>query len=172
MSELRKFYGKFRGSVVNNVDPMRMGTRAGDRPGRDRGGAVELGHALRAGGRAADGLLHRAADRRGGVGGVRAGRPGLSRSGPAVSGAARPRCRPWRRRSCPGCRALCFQTTAQNGLLISDTPGPTGGLMIQLATGASILINQTGITIQNGKGAMITMNGPVVNINTGALTIT
>jgi len=35
-----------------------------------------------------------------------------------------------------------------------------------------ISINQTGILISNGQGATITMNGPTVTINQGALAIT
>ena len=39
------------------------------------------------------------------------------------------------------------------------------------ATGATLIVNDTGIYIQNGKGAMITMVGPTVTINNGALTV-
>ena len=56
-------------------------------------------------------------------------------------------------------------------MMISDLPGPTGGIMLKSTTGASIIVNDTGIYIQNGKGASIIMTGPTVNINTGALTI-
>jgi len=66
---------------------------------------------------------------------------------------------------------IVLQTTAQNTLMISDLPGPTGGILLKTTTGALISINDVGITISNGKGAIITMNGPTVNINTGALTI-
>jgi hypothetical protein len=43
--------------------------------------------------------------------------------------------------------------------------------MLMSATGAMILINDVGITISNGQGAMIQMTGPTVVINEGALTI-
>jgi len=33
------------------------------------------------------------------------------------------------------------------------------------------MVNDIGITISNGKGAIITMTGPTVDINAGALTI-
>jgi hypothetical protein len=59
----------------------------------------------------------------------------------------------------------------QNGLIISDVPGPTGGIIIKSTTGAMIMVNDTGITITNGKGAIITMLGNVVDINAGALTV-
>ena len=66
---------------------------------------------------------------------------------------------------------IVLQTLAQNSIVISDLPGPTGGIMLKSLTGASIIVNDTGIYIQNGKGASITMVGPAVTINQGALTI-
>jgi uncharacterized protein involved in type VI secretion and phage assembly len=71
----------------------------------------------------------------------------------------------------PGLPAITFQTPLQNGLTISDLPGPTGGIMLKSATGATLIVNDTGIYIQNGKGAMITLVGPTVTINNGALTV-
>jgi uncharacterized protein involved in type VI secretion and phage assembly len=65
-----------------------------------------------------------------------------------------------------------LQTQAQNGLTVNDMPGPTGGIMLKSATGASIIVNDTGIYITNGKGASITLTGPTVNVNNGALTVT
>ena len=66
---------------------------------------------------------------------------------------------------------IVIQTGAQNAMVISDVPGPTGGIMLKSTTGATLIVNDTGIYIQNGKGAMITMVGPTVTINNGALTI-
>ena len=66
---------------------------------------------------------------------------------------------------------IVLQTAGQNSLVISDLPGPTGGIMLKSATGATLIVNDTGIYIQNGKGASIVMTGPTVNINTGALTV-
>ena len=71
----------------------------------------------------------------------------------------------------PAIQAITFQTPLQNGLTISDVPGPTGGIMLKSATGATLIVNDTGIYIQNGKGAMVTLVGPAVTINNGALTI-
>jgi uncharacterized protein involved in type VI secretion and phage assembly len=71
----------------------------------------------------------------------------------------------------PGMPAVTLQTPLQNGITISDLPGPTGGIMIKSATGATLIVNDTGIYIQNGKGAMITLVGPTVTINNGALTV-
>lgn len=66
---------------------------------------------------------------------------------------------------------IVLQTAGQNGVIISDLPGPTGGIMLKSATGATLIVNDTGIYIQNGKGAMITLLGPTIDFNGGALTI-
>ncbi|MDR6940887.1 phage baseplate assembly protein V [Mucilaginibacter pocheonensis] len=66
---------------------------------------------------------------------------------------------------------IVMQTVGQNSFVISDLPGPTGGIMLKSATGCSLIVNDTGIYIQNGKGASITMVGPTITVNNGALTI-
>lgn len=71
----------------------------------------------------------------------------------------------------PASPNIVLQTTAQNAVVISDLPGPTGGIMLKSTTGATIIVNDTGIYIQNGKGASLIMTGPTVTINNGALTI-
>ena len=71
----------------------------------------------------------------------------------------------------PAVPGITFQTPLQNGVVISDVPGPTGGILIRSTTGAMIMVNDVGITITNGKGAVITMLGNVVDINAGALTV-
>jgi uncharacterized protein involved in type VI secretion and phage assembly len=67
---------------------------------------------------------------------------------------------------------ITMQTPLQNGLTINDVPGPTGGIMLKSATGATIIVNDTGIYIQNGKGASIVMTGPTITVNQGAMVIT
>jgi hypothetical protein len=59
----------------------------------------------------------------------------------------------------------------QNLIQISDVPGPTGGILIKHMSGAFISISDLGITISNGKGAMITMVGTKVDVNNGGLTV-
>lgn len=70
--------------------------------------------------------------------------------------------------------SITMQTPLKNGIAISDGLGPlgVGGIVLQSATGATIAVNDTGILIMNGKGAQITLVGPTVDINLGALTIT
>ena len=72
----------------------------------------------------------------------------------------------------PGVSGLTFQTLLSNSITISDTPGPSGGILIKTTTGAMISVSDVGITISNGKGAVISMVGPTVSINAGALTVT
>lgn len=71
----------------------------------------------------------------------------------------------------PGVPGITIQTTLKNGIVISDVPGPTGGILLQTAAGAMISVSDTGIVISNGKGAIVTMTANVVDINAGALTV-
>jgi uncharacterized protein involved in type VI secretion and phage assembly len=71
----------------------------------------------------------------------------------------------------PGNPSIVLQTTLQNAIVISDLPGPKGGIMLKSTTGATILVNDTGIYIQNGKGASMVMVGPTVTFNNGALVV-
>jgi uncharacterized protein involved in type VI secretion and phage assembly len=72
----------------------------------------------------------------------------------------------------PPVPSITMQTPLQNGITVNDIPGPTGGIMLKSATGATIIVNDTGIYIQNGKGASIIMTGPTVTVNQGALVVT
>ncbi len=68
---------------------------------------------------------------------------------------------------------IAVQTTLRNLLLVSDAP-PTpvsGGIVLKSATGATLIVNDSGIYIDNGKGATIQLVGPSVTINNGALTV-
>jgi uncharacterized protein involved in type VI secretion and phage assembly len=72
----------------------------------------------------------------------------------------------------PPLSSFVMQTAAQAMFQISDLPGPTGGILLKTATGAMIMINEVGITISNGQGATIVLSGPAVTINAGALVVT
>jgi type VI secretion system (T6SS) baseplate-like injector VgrG len=71
----------------------------------------------------------------------------------------------------PGVPGITIQTPLKNGIVVSDLPGPTGGILIQTTTGAMISVSDVGIIISNGKGAIINMTGPSVDVNLGALTV-
>jgi uncharacterized protein involved in type VI secretion and phage assembly len=48
----------------------------------------------------------------------------------------------------------------------------TGGIVLKSLSGAMVVVNDSGIYISNGKGATITLVGPAVTINNGALAVT
>jgi len=170
MSESKKFFGKFRGTVVNNVDPEQRGRIQVMVP--DVSGFALTSWALPAFP----------------WGGMQMGMFSVPLVGAGVwvefeqgnidypiwvgvyfgSAAEVPTMAHLIPPAVPG---MVIQTVLQNTFLISDVPGPTGGIMLKNTTGAMILINELGITISNGQGAMIQMTGPTVDINAGALTI-
>jgi len=73
----------------------------------------------------------------------------------------------------PASPNICFQTLGQQMLMLSDAPPTpaTGGIVLKTLSGATLVVNDAGIFIQNGKGASITLTANVVDINLGALTI-
>jgi uncharacterized protein involved in type VI secretion and phage assembly len=170
MSEPKKFFGKYRGTVINNVDPEMRGRVQLMVP--DVSGFALTSWALPA--------LP--------IGGIQMGMFGVPMIGSGVwvefeqgdidypiwvgvywgSAADVPA---FANLLVPGVPGMAMQTVLQNGIVISDVPGPTGGIMLMSTTGAMILINDVGITISNGQGASIQMTGPSVVINEGALTV-
>lgn len=85
----------------------------------------------------------------------------------------------------PGGGPIVFQTTLQNLFMVSDnppvpmlapvpapTPPGTGGIVLRSPTGAMIVVNDTGIYINNGKGGTVELVGPTVMINKVALVVT
>jgi uncharacterized protein involved in type VI secretion and phage assembly len=170
MSNGNRYYGIYRGTVVNNVDPMMMGRIMAIVP--DVGGVTPSTWAMpcvpMAGKQmgaffvpqigAGVWVQFEGGDPdypvwTGGWWGNAAEVPALALAGP------------------PGDPNIVLQTTLQNTLVISDLPGPTGGIMLKSTTGATIIVNDTGIYIQNGKGASLIMVGPSVTINNGALVV-
>ncbi|HJZ65006.1 MAG TPA: phage baseplate assembly protein V [Candidatus Acidoferrum sp.] len=170
MNNGEKFYGKFRGTVLNNVDPMQMGRIQVIVP--DVSAVAPSSWAMPcvpiAGKQMGSYFVPQIGS------GVwvefEQGDPdypvwtgcfwGSSSELPALALAGN-----------PASPSIVLGTGLMNTVAISDLPGPTGGIMLKSATGASIIVNDTGIYIQNGKGASIVMTGPTVTINNGALTI-
>jgi hypothetical protein len=168
--EHRRYYGKYRGTVLNNIDPMQMGRLMAIVP--DVLGLTPSTWAmpcmpvagLQAGVYALPPvgsgvwIEFEQGDQDypiwvGSYWGSAAEVPALAKTVP------------------PAINGLAIQTTLQNGLVISDVPGPTGGIMIKSASGASVIVNDTGIYLQNGKGASIVLVGPSVTVNQGALVV-
>lgn len=166
----QRFYGKYRGMVLNNVDPMNQGRLQVQVP--DVAGLVPASWAMPCVPLAGlqNGMMALPVIGSGVWVEFEQGNPdhpiwvgcfwGSAAEVPTLA-LATP----------PGLPAITFQTPLQNGVTISDLPGPTGGIMLKSATGATLIVNDTGIYIQNGKGAAITLVGPTVAINNGALTV-
>ena len=76
------------------------------------------------------------------------------------------------REASPGAPPIVLQTRGQTTFMLSDGPGPTGGILLQTATGGRISITDDGIMLSNGKGATITLVGPTITLNEGALVVT
>lgn len=168
-SALQRFYGKYRATCINNVDPQQIGRIQVLAP--DVSGVLPTSWAMPC--LPAAGLQN-----------------GLFTVPPIGAGVwvefeqGDPDCPIWvggfwapadvpamARAVPPGVQGFTLQTMLQNGITISDTPGPTGGILIKTATGAMISVSDVGIVITNGKGATISMTGPTVDINFGALTV-
>ncbi len=77
---------------------------------------------------------------------------------------------------------IVIQSFLQQAIIVSDMPPAppppimppiptTGGIILRSITGAYIVVNDSGIYISNGKGATITMIGPTITINNGALVV-
>jgi uncharacterized protein involved in type VI secretion and phage assembly len=70
----------------------------------------------------------------------------------------------------PATPNIVMQTVGQVTLMLSDNPAMN--VMLKTLSGAMISIGESGILISNGKGASISMVGPSVIVNGGALTVT
>ena len=55
-------------------------------------------------------------------------------------------------------------------ITLSDVPG-AGGITIETSIGMKVVINTKGIEITNGQNGSITLTGPQVSINSGALEV-
>jgi len=170
MADVKKFWGKYRATVVNNIDPMQLGRILVTVP--DVQGLIPSSWAMPcvpiAGKQMGTYVVPQVGS------GVwvefEQGDPdypvwvgcywGSAAEVPALALAGN-----------PASPSIVLQTGLQNALVVSDLPGPTGGIMLKSTTGATIIVNDTGIYIQNGKGASIVMTGPTVTINNGAMVI-
>ena len=73
----------------------------------------------------------------------------------------------------PADPSIVIASLLQNLLIVSDLPPTpkTGGIVLQSTTGAMLVVNDSGIYIDNGKGASIDLVGPLLTLNKGAMTI-
>lgn len=71
----------------------------------------------------------------------------------------------------PAAKKVMIITESGHNVLIDDTPG-IGGITLETASGQKLVLNALGIEIDNGMGASIKLTGPQVSINGGALEVT
>ncbi|WP_369166748.1 phage baseplate assembly protein V [Streptomyces sp. R28] len=74
----------------------------------------------------------------------------------------------------PGVPQIVLATPSGNALVISDMPGPAGGIKLQLhgENGPFIKIDEMSIEISCGSGlATLKLVGPQLTVNGGALTV-
>jgi uncharacterized protein involved in type VI secretion and phage assembly len=71
----------------------------------------------------------------------------------------------------PPYEKFMVKTKAGHSILIDDSPG-SGGIKLQTASGQKIEMTSSGIEIDNGQGARISLKGPKVSLNDGALEVT
>ena len=161
------FYGKYRGTVVDNVDPLKLGRVRVVVPGVATGRAgswalpcvpvagTQMGAYLLPALGAAVWVEFEQGDPDhpiwvGGYWATAADVPALVQAGAGI----------------------VLQTAGGNAVAVSDAPGPAGGIRLRSTGGATIVVNDTGIYIQNGKGASLVLTGPSVTVNNGALVVT
>jgi uncharacterized protein involved in type VI secretion and phage assembly len=171
MSALTKFFGKYRGTVINNIDPMKLGRLLVQVPDA-------LGTGISSWAQACVPLTGKQMGAwfvpQIGAGvwvEFEKGDPdypiwtgcfwGSAAEPPALALAG-----------LPASPSIVLQTAGQNTFMLSDAAGAAGGILLKTLTGALISINDTGITLSNGKGATVVMTGATVTVNAGALTIT
>jgi uncharacterized protein involved in type VI secretion and phage assembly len=70
----------------------------------------------------------------------------------------------------PPYKKLMIVTEGGNSILLDDTPG-IGGITLETAGGQKITLSALGIEIDNGMGGSITLTGPQVSVNNGALEV-
>jgi len=65
---------------------------------------------------------------------------------------------------------VILKTAGGTKVFLDDAPG-LGGITLETSTGQKIKLSATGIEIDNGMGAKISLTGPQVSVNNGALDI-
>ena len=160
---MKQFFGKYRGKVENNIDPMQLGRIQISVP-------AVLG----------DGRMSWAmpcVPYAGNMVGFFAIPPsganvwvefeGGSPDYPIWSGCF------WGKGEVPAAGALAgmkvFKTDAGT-ITMNDLPG-VGGITIETIAGMKVIINSIGIEITNGQGGSIKLTGPKVSVNGGALEV-
>ena len=170
-----RYYGKYRGSVIDNIDPLQIGRIMAGGAGCARpelpsswampcvpaaGSASRLLHVPPIGSQVWVEFEQGDPDYpiwTGGFWGLVAEVPVFATAPPPIP---------------PG-QNIVLQTTGQNMLLVSDAPPTpaTGGIILKSTSGAMIVVNDIGNLHQQRPGGAITLVGPAVDVNLGGLTV-
>ena len=70
----------------------------------------------------------------------------------------------------PPFKKVMVVTEGGHSILLDDTPG-IGGITLETANGAKIVMNALGVEISNGLGASVKLEGPQVSVNEDALEV-
>ena len=70
----------------------------------------------------------------------------------------------------PPSKKVMLKTEGGHTVLIDDTPG-IGGITLETSSGQKIALTALGIEIDNGQGAVLKLTGPQVSVNNGALDV-
>jgi uncharacterized protein involved in type VI secretion and phage assembly len=71
----------------------------------------------------------------------------------------------------PPYKKVMIVTEGGNKITLDDTPG-VGGITLETSGGQKLSLSSTGVKLDNGSGGTISMTGPNVSVNNGALEIT
>jgi uncharacterized protein involved in type VI secretion and phage assembly len=163
------FYGKYRGVVTDNLDPLMIGRVRAKVP--DVLGDKESGWALPCAPFGGDGMGFFAVPKTGA--GVwiefEHGDPDF----PIWAGcwwgtlAELP---PTLLVPPPPSKKVMLKTEAGHMIILDDTPG-VGGITLETSGGQKVKLTALGVEIDNGLGATVKMQGPQVSINGGALEV-
>jgi uncharacterized protein involved in type VI secretion and phage assembly len=72
----------------------------------------------------------------------------------------------------PPVQTIALATSGAATLAVSDLPGQSGGLVLRSPRGVSLIVNDTGIYLDNGEGSSVVLAGGTVTVSEGALTVT
>lgn len=161
---MRQFFGKYRGKVENNLDPLQLGRVQVSAPAVLGDGALSWAMPCVPYAGSGVGLFMIPP-----IGAnvwveFEGGNPDY----PIYSGCF------WGTGEVPASPAIDQMKVLKTDtatVTISDVPG-AGGVTIETVTGMKIAITAQGIEINNGQGGAIKLTGPQVSVNDGALEVT
>lgn len=161
---MTQYFGKYRGKVVNNIDPMQLGRVQVSVPAVL--GEGQMSWALPCapyGGSGVGFFTVPPVDANVWVE-FEGGDPNF----PILAGCF------WGSGEMPASPAVPFKKVFKTDtatLTLDDTPG-AGGVTIELSSGMKISMTLEGILIDDGMGAAVKLSGPQVSVNNGALEVT